>query len=98
MLLSRSTSFLPWLRWTVLATELPVMPVGGFNGSDPSPTLDQFKQYVTEGKIYYFIGGNNRDPGSSSTSTNAQIAQWVQSNFTSTQVDGVTLYDLTASH
>jgi 4-amino-4-deoxy-L-arabinose transferase-like glycosyltransferase len=81
-----------------LATELPVMPVGGFNGSDPSPTLDQFKQYVTEGKIHYFIGGNNRGPGPSSTSTSAQIAQWVQANFTATQVDGVTLYDLTASH
>ena len=29
-----------------LATELPVMAVGGFNGSDPSPTLARFQQYV----------------------------------------------------
>ncbi|RZU51838.1 4-amino-4-deoxy-L-arabinose transferase-like glycosyltransferase [Krasilnikovia cinnamomea] len=40
-----------------LATGKPVMPVGGFNGSDPSPTLAQFQQYVREGKIHYFIGG-----------------------------------------
>ncbi|BFU47180.1 ArnT family glycosyltransferase [Krasilnikovia sp. MM14-A1004] len=40
-----------------LATGEPVMPVGGFNGSDPSPTLAQFQQYVREGKIHYFIGG-----------------------------------------
>ncbi|WP_406267379.1 glycosyltransferase family 39 protein [Nocardia sp. NBC_00881] len=81
-----------------LATELPVMPIGGFNGSDPSPTLEQFKQYVAEGKIHYFIGGNRGGPGSSSNATSAQIAQWVQENFTATEVDGVTLYDLTATH
>ncbi|WP_328406880.1 glycosyltransferase family 39 protein [Nocardia sp. NBC_00403] len=77
-----------------LATELPVMPIGGFNGSDPSPNLDQFQQYVAEGKIHYFIGGG-RGPGSSGTSTSAQIAQWVQENFTAVDVDGVTMYDLT---
>lgn len=80
-----------------LATELPVMPIGGFNGSDPSPTLEQFKQYVAEGKIHYFIGGRQGGgPGASNDSTSAQIAQWVQDNFTPLEVDGVTLYDLTA--
>ncbi len=39
-----------------LATGDPVMAIGGFNGSDPSPTLAQFQQYVAEGKIHYFIG------------------------------------------
>ena len=40
-----------------LATGEPVMAIGGFNGSDPSPTLAQFQQYVADGKIHYFIGG-----------------------------------------
>ena len=40
-----------------LATELPVMPIGGFNGSDPSPTLAQFQQYVSDGQIHWFIAG-----------------------------------------
>jgi 4-amino-4-deoxy-L-arabinose transferase-like glycosyltransferase len=40
-----------------LSTQHPVMAVGGFNGSDPYPTLAQFKKYVEEGKIHYFIGG-----------------------------------------
>ncbi|WP_174183320.1 glycosyltransferase family 39 protein [Nocardia barduliensis] len=80
-----------------LATELPVMPIGGFNGSDPSPTLEQFQQYVAEGKIHYFVGGGRGGPGSSSDSPSARITQWVQENFTATQVDGVTLYDLTAT-
>ncbi|MEU0501401.1 glycosyltransferase family 39 protein [Nocardia sp. NPDC005998] len=86
-----------------LATQLPVMPVGGFNGSDPSPTLDQFKAFVADGKIHYFIGSGNRGgedggfgPGRSGTS--AEISKWVEEHFTATEVDGVTLYDLTTAH
>jgi hypothetical protein len=40
-----------------LATGEPVMPVGGFNGSDPSPTLEQFQHRVALGEIHYLIGG-----------------------------------------
>ena len=29
-----------------LGTQLPVMAIGGFNGSDPCPTLAQFQEYV----------------------------------------------------
>jgi 4-amino-4-deoxy-L-arabinose transferase-like glycosyltransferase len=77
-----------------LATELPVMPVGGFNGSDPSPTLAQFQAYVESGQIHWFIGGGmgmGSDGGSNAAS---QIAAWVAENFTAQTVDGVTLYDL----
>ena len=35
-----------------LATQSPVMAIGGFNGSDPSPTLAQFQQYVAEGRRF----------------------------------------------
>ena len=52
-----------------LATEKPVMAIGGFNGSDPSPTLARFKQYVAEGKIHYFIGGSESSTGESATGT-----------------------------
>lgn len=77
-----------------LATERPVMPIGGFNGSDPSPTLEQFQQYVADGKIHYFIaGGMGGGPGGEGTAS--QISQWVADNYTSTTVDGVTIYDLT---
>ncbi len=49
-----------------LASEQPVMAIGGFNGSDPSPTLAQFKAYVANGQIHYFIasgGGMGGGPG-----------------------------------
>ncbi|OZE85821.1 glycosyl transferase [Rhodococcus sp. 15-649-2-2] len=76
-----------------LATEDPVMPVGGFNGTDPSPTLAQFQQYVADGQIHYFIGGGGM-PGMAS-GTSAEISAWVTENFTATTVDNVTFYDLT---
>ncbi|MFE2502949.1 ArnT family glycosyltransferase [Streptomyces rubiginosohelvolus] len=46
-----------------LATGDPVMAIGGFNGSDPSPTLDRFKKYVAEGKIHYFVSGGGMGGG-----------------------------------
>ncbi|WP_430330915.1 glycosyltransferase family 39 protein [Rhodococcus sp. ACT016] len=80
-----------------LATERPVMPIGGFNGSDPSPTLEQFQQYVAGGQIHYFIAGG-MGGGRGGEGTASQISEWVQANFTSTTVDGITIYDLTAQH
>ncbi|MEC3920424.1 glycosyltransferase family 39 protein [Nocardia sp. CDC160] len=82
-----------------LATQLPVMPVGGFNGSDPSPTLAQFQEYVQVGRIHYFIAGNQMggDRGNGNTkSQSSQITAWVKAHFNSQEVDGITLYDLTS--
>lgn len=79
-----------------LGTQLPVMAIGGFNGSDPSPTLAQFQQYVADGQIHYFAGGGrgfgNQNGGSSASS---EISSWVQENFTAVTIDGSTFYDLT---
>ena len=33
------------------------MAVGGFNGTDPAPTLEQFQALVAAKKIHYFVGG-----------------------------------------
>ncbi|OOP62846.1 glycosyl transferase [Arthrobacter sp. SRS-W-1-2016] len=76
-----------------LATELPVMAVGGFNGTDPSPTLQQFQQLVTQGKIHYFIAGGTMQ-GSSGSEAPAQIAQWVAANFQAQSIGGTTVYAL----
>ena len=76
-----------------LASGYPVMAIGGFNGSDPSPTLEQFQQYVAEGRIHYFIVSDIGGPGGGGGSA---ISTWVQENFDSSTVDGVTLYDLSA--
>ena len=83
-----------------LATGLPVMSLGGFNGSDPWPTLAVFQQYVANHQVHWFIsggtgfgGGGGSNGGSSATS---EITSWVSSHFTAQTVDGVTVYDLTA--
>jgi 4-amino-4-deoxy-L-arabinose transferase-like glycosyltransferase len=75
-----------------LATGEPVMAIGGFNGSDPAPTLTEFQALVAQGKIHYFIGTGG---GMASGSTANSIAAWVSGHFTATTVDGVTVYDLT---
>jgi 4-amino-4-deoxy-L-arabinose transferase-like glycosyltransferase len=76
-----------------LGTGLPVMAIGGFNGSDPAPTLEQFKQYVADGKIHYFIGGGGmRSNGGSEAAS--EIATWVAETYEAQTVGGVTIYDL----
>ena len=79
-----------------LGTQLPVMAIGGFNGSDPSPTLAQFQALVQQGKIHYFLAGGgmggNQTGGSNASS---QISTWVQQNFKAVTIGTSTFYDLT---
>lgn len=79
-----------------LGTELPVMAIGGFNGSDPSPTLAEFQQYVEDGRIHYFVaGGGMGGGGMGGSGSSSEISTWVQDNFTEVTIDGSTFYDLT---
>jgi hypothetical protein len=75
------------------------MAVGGFNGTDPSPTLEQFQADVAAGRIHYFIRGRimlgafpGRDSGSREA---ASIADWVEAHYAPTTVERVVIYDLT---
>ncbi len=78
-----------------LATGDAVMAIGGFNGTDPSPTLAEFQALVAQGRIHYFIAGGRGGPGGASGATAGQISSWVTQSFTSSTVAGVTVYDLT---
>ncbi|MER6596671.1 glycosyl transferase, partial [Micromonospora purpureochromogenes] len=103
-LLERDAEDYTWMAATIgsnnasgyqLATGRPVMAIGGFNGSDPSPTLAQFQAYVADGRIHWFVGGGGfRANGGSSASQ--EIAAWVAETFESQTVDGVTVYDLSS--
>ncbi|WP_457031645.1 ArnT family glycosyltransferase [Kitasatospora sp. P5_F3] len=90
-----------------LATGAPVMALGGFNGSDPSLTLDAFKQYVQQGKVHYFIGGAGGMGGAEGgmgggsmggSSQSSEISAWVAATFTARTVGGTTVYDLTTGN
>jgi 4-amino-4-deoxy-L-arabinose transferase-like glycosyltransferase len=107
-LLERSTGY----RWTAaaigannaagyqLSSGRAIMAIGGFNGTDPTPTLARFAQYVRAGDIHYFIaGGGGIGPGGggAGSGTSSAITQWVEQNFTAQTVGGTTVYDLTAT-
>ncbi|MFI5588200.1 ArnT family glycosyltransferase [Amycolatopsis sp. NPDC051758] len=105
-LLQQDASRYTWTAATVLsnaaagyqlASGAPVMAVGGFNGTDPYPTLEQFQQYVASGQIHYFLGEGMTMQGTTGSDAAQQIADWVASNYEATTVDGVTVYDLTTA-
>jgi 4-amino-4-deoxy-L-arabinose transferase-like glycosyltransferase len=102
-LLEQNASDYTWAAATVgsnnaagyqLASQKPVMAIGGFNGSDPSPTLAQFQQYVSTGRIHYFVSGSGVGGANGGSSDAQEISAWVEQNFTAQTVDGVTVYDL----
>jgi len=87
----------------ITATGDYVMPVGGFDGQDPTPTLKRFKELVATGEIKYVLGGENRMGGGpnagalgqSTKATSASvILEWVQSNCSKdlNAPSGTTLY------
>ncbi|MGE5135741.1 MAG: glycosyltransferase family 39 protein [Gemmatimonadota bacterium] len=102
-LLETGASGYTWVAATVgsqsaapleLATGKAVMAIGGFNGSDPAPSLATFKQLVAQHKIHYFVG-ENRDSFGGGTGVAAQITAWVKAHFTAHAIGGVTVYNLT---
>ncbi|WP_258027627.1 glycosyltransferase family 39 protein [Curtobacterium sp. BH-2-1-1] len=80
-----------------LDTDTAVMAIGGWS-SDPAPTLAQFKAYVADGDIGYYVssgsGGGGMGGGSSTASA---IQEWVAANYESTTVGGQTVYDLSST-
>ena len=71
------------------------MAIGGFNGSDPSPTLEQFQQYVADGEIHYFLEGGGFGGQNGGSTASSDIAAWVEENFTTVTIGAQTFYDLT---
>ena len=79
-----------------LSTAASVMAIGGFSGSDNSPTLAQFQGYVANHDVRYFVVGGRGGPPHRASSTATDIVEWVQQNFAPIDVGGTTVYDLTA--
>ena len=103
--LKKDASSYTWVAATVgsnsaagyqLAAGAPVMAIGGFNGTDPAPTLARFQALVQAKKIHYFIGAGTTMGGRSTDGSQAaqEISTWVQNNFKSVSLGGTTAYDL----
>ena len=80
-----------------LATGTAVMAIGGFSGTDPTPTLQQFQDDVAKHRVtYYLAPGVSPHGGDVSTGPHADILRWVRGQFRSATVGGVTAFDLLA--
>ncbi|WP_375503097.1 ArnT family glycosyltransferase [uncultured Jatrophihabitans sp.] len=80
-----------------LASGKAVIAIGGWSGTDNSPTPAQFEAYVKAGKIRYFIGSASSGGQGGSSGVGSQIAAWVAKHYTATTVGGQTVYDLSAA-
>lgn len=57
----------------ILATNQPVMAVGGFGGNDKILTTEQFSEMVTNGVVRFFVLGGPGNPDN-------EITRWVEQN------------------
>lgn len=78
----------------MLSSDTEVLDIGGWMGSDPYPTLDEFTSMVDEGRIRYFVAGG-MGGGGMGESSSSEIQEWVKAHYEATTVGGTTVYDLT---
>jgi 4-amino-4-deoxy-L-arabinose transferase-like glycosyltransferase len=74
----------------IMETGQPFMALGGYRGSDPILSLDQFTEFVAAGDVRYFI--SMTEPGETFPQQEA-IRQWVGSHcpLVSLELDGIEL-------
>lgn len=61
------------------STDDLILPIGGFNGKDPSPTLINFQNYVKNGNVQFVLREQNKRSVNVS-STTLEIRRWVDLN------------------
>lgn len=67
----------------ILKTGEPVMALGGFSGSDPILTVEEFKKLVNDGAVRYALvnTGNERGfGGAKGSNSNNDIDNWIKEN------------------
>jgi 4-amino-4-deoxy-L-arabinose transferase-like glycosyltransferase len=79
-----------------LATNTPVMAIGGFSGGDPTPTLNQFIDDVHQHRVRYYIVEEDKGISWFHSRGHADIGRWVSANFKPITVGSATVYDLSS--
>ncbi|WP_158843731.1 glycosyltransferase family 39 protein [Saccharothrix deserti] len=74
-----------------LASGKAVIGIGGWSGGDPAPTLEEFEQYVADGRIGYFVSGGGMGGGRGGGN---EISEWVAANYEAMTIGGSTVYQL----
>jgi 4-amino-4-deoxy-L-arabinose transferase-like glycosyltransferase len=75
-----------------LALGRAVLPVGGFDGTDPYPTLEKFQSLVAEGEVGSLVVQNLPPLTLEGKGESARIVEWVRENFPAQSSDGTELY------
>jgi 4-amino-4-deoxy-L-arabinose transferase-like glycosyltransferase len=80
-----------------LSTNTAVMAIGGFSGTDPTPTLAQFTDDVANHRIAYYIAMSDKGGESGwDGHRHDDIADWVAATFTPQRLGKLTVYDLSS--
>jgi len=66
----------------ITATGESVLPIGGFDGADPSPTLAQLKEWVSSGDLRYVLSGGQGGGPQGGSAGSSEIRQWVEAHCT----------------
>jgi 4-amino-4-deoxy-L-arabinose transferase-like glycosyltransferase len=87
----------------IIQTGKAVVTIGGFNGSDPAPTVSQLGKLVADGELKYVLlsgdGGGFGGPGGGRGATSQALTTWVQQHgtaVTGVSTNGATLYRVSA--
>ncbi len=105
--LERITASPPSVRWAAavvgsetaanyqLDSSRAILAVGGFDGTDPFPTLEQFQTMARQGSVGLFVIQNLPPLTVEGRGESARIVQWVENNFQPEMIDGASIYRLT---
>lgn len=77
-----------------LESRRSVLPIGGFDGTDPFPTLEQFQTMVDQGKVASLVIQELPPLTLEGRGESAKIVEWVRANFPSEQIRTAQYYDL----
>jgi 4-amino-4-deoxy-L-arabinose transferase-like glycosyltransferase len=72
-----------------LASSSSVMAIGGYSGTDPTPTLAQFQAAVRNEAVRYYVATPGRGHGLA-----GPITAWVAQHYTARTIGGRIVYDL----
>lgn len=87
-----------------LATGMPVMAMGGFSGSDPTPTVDELRAWIADGSLRFVMVGAGGQAGgdggrAGDRTGTGEVAAWVQDACTLVDLAGVSgLYDCSGAN
>jgi 4-amino-4-deoxy-L-arabinose transferase-like glycosyltransferase len=76
-----------------LSLESPVMPVGGFNGSTPYPTITQLADYIESGEIRYYIVRHDSQDIEAEAGFADEVTNWVRANYACRLMGSMDVFD-----